>query len=82
MRRQAEKGHVVGNSIALVGMWLTVVGFYFGLVALVLKASRRWDGMSYVAIIFVVGASITGFGLSHFFGRQAAARHPDINIFS
>jgi len=68
LRRQAEKGHGVSpcKSVALVGMWLTIVGFYFGLVALVLKASGRWDGMSYVAIIFVVGASITGFGLSSF----------------
>ena len=85
LRCQAEKGHGVSpcNSIAitLVGMWLTVAGFYFGLVALVLKASQRWDGMSYVAIVFVVGASITGFGLSSFFGRRAAAGHPNIHTY-
>ena len=52
--------------VCCIGMLLMVASFFFGLVALILKASGGWDGMSYAAIICIVGGSSTGFGILAF----------------
>ena len=49
--------------LLLIGGWLMLASFHFGLVALFLKATGEWHAMSYTTTASVIGGSTVLFGL-------------------